>query len=130
MLRRPPRSTLFPYTTLFRSSVSGKTPLLRLINRMLVQTRGEVVVDGVVTTAWDAIRLRRHIGYVIQEGGLFPHFTVAENVRLVPSLEGWERSRVQERVDSLLRLMSLDPAEYAARRPRELSGRASCRERV
>ena len=103
-------------------SGSGKTTLLRLINRMLVPTRGEVVVDGVVTTAWDAIRLRRHIGYVIQEGGLFPHFTVAENVRLVPSLEGWERSRVQERVDSLLRLMSLDPAEYAARRPRELSG--------
>src|SRR2546426_11899205 len=104
-------------------SGSEKTPLLRLINRMLVPTRGEVVVDGVVPTAWDAIRLRRHIGYVIQEGGLFPHFTVAENVRLVPSLEGWERSRVPERVDSLLRLMSLDPAEYAARRPRELSGR-------
>ena len=103
-------------------SGSGKTTLLRLINRMLVPTRGEVVVDGVATTAWDAIRLRRHIGYVIQEGGLFPHFTVAENVRLVPSLERWERSRVQERVDSLLRLMSLDPAEYAARRPRELSG--------
>src|SRR6266705_1394422 len=103
-------------------SGSGKTTLLRLINRMLVPTQGEVVVDGVVTTAWDAIRLRRHIGYVIQEGGLFPHFTVAENVRLVPSLERWERSRVQERVDSLLRLMSLDPAEYGARRPRELSG--------
>src|SRR2546422_8402591 len=97
-------------------SGSGKTTLLRLINRMLVPTRGEVVVDGVVTTAWDAIRLRRHIGYVIQEGGLFPHFTVAENVRLVPSLEGWERSRVQERVDSLLRLMSLDPAERSEER--------------
>src|SRR6266566_1532577 len=86
-------------------SGSGKTTLLRLINRM-----------------------RRHIGYVIQEGGLFPHFTVAENVRLVPSLERWERSRVQERVDSLLRLMSLDPAEYGARRPRELSGRVETHE--
>src|SRR2546427_338270 len=71
MIRRPPRSTLFPYTTLFRS---------------------EVLVEGRRTTDWDPIRLRRRIGYVIQEVGLFPHFTIARNVGLVPSLEGWERS--------------------------------------
>ena len=103
-------------------SGSGKTTLLRLINAMLLPSQGQVLVQGRATVEWDAIRLRRGIGYVIQEAGLFPHFTVGENVALVPSLENWERGRTEARVGELLRLVGLDPAEFARRRPRELSG--------
>ena len=103
-------------------SGSGKTTLLRLINGMLLPSEGEVLVDGRSTAAWDPIRLRRGIGYVIQDAGLFPHFTVAENVGLVPSLEKWDRCRTAVRVGELLTLVGLDPSEFAARRPRELSG--------
>jgi osmoprotectant transport system ATP-binding protein len=103
-------------------SGSGKTTLLRLINRMLVPSSGEVVVEGKSTVDWDAIRLRRHIGYVIQEAGLFPHFTVAENVGLVPQLEKWNPARIAARTDELLRIVGLDPKEFAPRRPAQLSG--------
>jgi len=103
-------------------SGSGKTTLLRLINHMLVPSEGHVLVEGRATTAWDPIRLRRHIGYVIQEVGLFPHFTVAENIGLVPGLEKWEPARISARVDEMLRLVGLDPAEFSSRRPRQLSG--------
>jgi osmoprotectant transport system ATP-binding protein len=103
-------------------SGSGKTTLLRLINRMLSPTSGEVRVEGRATTQWDAIQLRRRIGYVIQDSGLFPHFSVAENVALVPKLENWEAQRVASRVKEMLALVGLDPAEYGNRRPRELSG--------
>src|SRR5438552_1511386 len=103
-------------------SGSGKTTLLKLINGMLLPTKGEILVQDRPTTSWDPIRLRRGIGYVIQEAGLFPHFTVAENVGLVPSLEKWDRQRTTARVGELLRLVGLDPAEFADRHPRELSG--------
>jgi osmoprotectant transport system ATP-binding protein len=103
-------------------SGSGKTTLLRLINRMLVPSSGEVVVEGKSTVDWDAIRLRRHIGYVIQEAGLFPHFTVAGNVGLVPGLEKWDPARIAERTDELLKIVGLDPKEFAQRRPAQLSG--------
>ena len=103
-------------------SGSGKTTLLRLINGMLMPSQGQVLVQGRATAEWDPIRLRRGIGYVIQEAGLFPHFTVAENVGLVPSLEKWGGRRTAARVGELLRLVGLDPAEFADRRPRELSG--------
>jgi osmoprotectant transport system ATP-binding protein len=103
-------------------SGSGKTTLLRLVNRMLVPTSGQILVRGQSTTDWDPIRLRRGIGYVIQEAGLFPHFTVAENVGLVPGLEGWDSVRMASRVDEMLHLVGLDPREYASRKPRELSG--------
>jgi osmoprotectant transport system ATP-binding protein len=103
-------------------SGSGKTTLLRLINRMLVPSSGAVVVEGKSTREWDAIRLRRHIGYVIQEAGLFPHFTVAENVGLVPKLEKWDAARIAERTNELLRIVGLDPKEFAGRRPAQLSG--------
>jgi osmoprotectant transport system ATP-binding protein len=102
-------------------SGSGKTTTLKLINRLLVPTSGDVLVEGRPTTQWDVIRLRRGVGYVIQEVGLFPHFTVGRNVGLVPSIEGWAPERVRERVRELLRLVGLDPA-LAARYPRELSG--------
>jgi osmoprotectant transport system ATP-binding protein len=103
-------------------SGSGKTTTLKLVNRLLEPTSGEVVVEGRPTTSWDPIRLRRRIGYVIQETGLLPHFTVERNVGLVPRLEGWEEARVRERVAELLDLVGLDHARYAGRFPRELSG--------
>jgi osmoprotectant transport system ATP-binding protein len=103
-------------------SGSGKTTFLRLINRMLAPSTGEVVVEGKSTADWDAIRLRRHIGYVIQEAGLFPHFNVAENVGLVPKLEKWDPASIAERTDELLKIVGLEPKEFASRRPAQLSG--------
>jgi osmoprotectant transport system ATP-binding protein len=103
-------------------SGSGKTTLLRLINGMLLPSQGEVLVQNCSTRDWDLIRLRRGIGYVIQDAGLFPHFTVAENIGLVPSLEKWDRGRTAVRVGELLTLVGLDPSEFAGRHPRELSG--------
>jgi osmoprotectant transport system ATP-binding protein len=103
-------------------SGSGKTTTLKLMNRLLEPTSGEVLVDGQATIAWDPIKLRRRIGYVIQDVGLLPHLTVEENVGVVPRLEGWERGRVRDRVREMLVLVGLDPEEYAARRPRQLSG--------
>jgi osmoprotectant transport system ATP-binding protein len=103
-------------------SGSGKTTLLKLINRLLIPQKGAVIVQDRATSDWDPIALRRGIGYVIQEGGLFPHFTVAENVALVPSLEKWDQSRTSKRVRELLELVGLDPAQFADRRPNQLSG--------
>ncbi len=103
-------------------SGAGKTTTLKLINRLLEPTMGEVLVEGKPTTAWDPIRLRRRIGYVIQEVGLFPHLNVERNVGLVPALEGWDPERIHARVQELLRLVGLDPAQFATRRPHELSG--------
>jgi osmoprotectant transport system ATP-binding protein len=103
-------------------SGSGKTTTLKLINRLLTPSRGEVLVDGKTTTEWTATELRRRIGYVIQEGGLFPHFDVARNVGLVPSLLGWDAARVTVRVREMLELVGLDPRSFADRYPDELSG--------
>ena len=103
-------------------SGSGKTTLLKLINGMLAPTQGEVLVQQRRTTDWNLIQLRRSIGYVIQDAGLFPHFTVAENVGLIPTLEKWGSSRIAARVEELLKLVGLEPREFANRRPRELSG--------
>ncbi len=103
-------------------SGSGKTTILKLVNRLLDATTGDVLVEGKPTTAWDSIRLKRRIGYVIQEGGLFPHFTVAENVGLVPRLEGWEPDRIQARVETLLDQVGLPHAQFGPRYPRVLSG--------
>jgi osmoprotectant transport system ATP-binding protein len=107
---------------LLGESGCGKTTTLKLVNRLLLPTSGEVVVENEATTAWDAIALRRHIGYVIQEGGLFPHFTIARNIGLVPSLLNWDTARILERVRELLNLVGLDPERFAERYPRELSG--------
>ncbi|WP_427156800.1 ATP-binding cassette domain-containing protein [Aliinostoc sp. HNIBRCY26] len=103
-------------------SGSGKTTTMKLINRLLTPTQGEVLFNGVATTQWDEIKLRRKIGYVIQETGLFPHFTVERNVGLVPSLEGWKPKQIKTRVYELLHLVGLDPAQFARRYPHELSG--------
>jgi osmoprotectant transport system ATP-binding protein len=103
-------------------SGSGKTTALKMVNRLLTPTAGEVLVRGKPAGEWDPIRLRRGIGYVIQETGLFPHFTVAENVGLVPRLEGWDAERIRARVEELLEKIGLPAREFAARYPRELSG--------
>ena len=107
---------------LLGESGCGKTTTLKLVNRLLTPTGGEVRVEGKATTTWDPIALRRRIGYVIQEGGLFPHFTIARNVGLVPALSGWEQARITECVRELLSLVGLDPDRFAERYPRELSG--------
>lgn len=103
-------------------SGSGKTTTMKLINRLIDPTAGEVRVEQKPTTDWDPIRLRRRIGYVIQEIGLFPHLTVEENIGIVPRLEGWAPERVRQRARTLLSLVGLDADRFAERFPRELSG--------
>src|SRR3989449_1045743 len=103
-------------------SGSGKSTTLKLINRLLEASEGDVRVEGRSTLEWDPIQLRRRIGYVIQEAGLFPHFTVERNVGLVPRLEGWPAERIAARVRELLTLVGLDPGVFGARYPHELSG--------
>jgi osmoprotectant transport system ATP-binding protein len=102
-------------------SGSGKTTTLKLINRLLLPTSGEVRVNGRATTDWDPIRLRRGIGYVIQDGGLFPHFTVERNIALVPTIENWPKARVTARVHELLGAVGLNE-ELGDRYPSQLSG--------
>jgi len=103
-------------------SGSGKTTSLKMINRLIEPTGGEIYVEGKALSAWDVIRLRRSIGYAIQDVGLFPHYSVRENVALVPKLEKWERSRVDARTEEVLALVGLPLSEYAERYPNELSG--------
>lgn len=103
-------------------SGAGKSTVLKLINRMLLPGSGRVIVSGRCTSEWNRFALRRRIGYVLQDVGLFPHMTVAENVALVPRLAGWDEPRIAARVDELLSLVDLPPAEYATRAPDELSG--------
>jgi osmoprotectant transport system ATP-binding protein len=114
----PPGETL----ALIGRSGSGKTTVLKLINRLFEPSTGVVQVEGKATTDWNPIRLRRRVGYVLQEVGLFPHLTIAENVGLVPRLEGWEAERIVHRVQELLTLVGLEPARFAGRYPHELSG--------
>src|SRR5215469_8474529 len=103
-------------------SGSGKTTTLKLINSLLTPSQGHVSVDGRLLQDWDLIRLRRHIGYAIQEGGLFPHYTVWENVSLVPKLEAWKRNEIQARTGEVLHMVGLPAGEFASRYPHELSG--------
>lgn len=103
-------------------SGAGKTTALKLINRLLEPSAGKVCVEGSSTLDWDPIALRRRIGYVIQESGLFPHYTVGQNVSLVPRLEGWPAERIEGRVKELFALVGLDPDEFLVRYPHELSG--------
>lgn len=103
-------------------SGSGKTTSLKLINRLLVPSSGDVRVESRSTKDWELIRLRRHIGYSIQEIGLFPHYTVTQNVSLLPKLEKWTRDKVDARVEEVLQIVGLPSREFAGRYPHELSG--------
>jgi osmoprotectant transport system ATP-binding protein len=103
-------------------SGSGKTTLLRMFNRLEVPTSGEVLLNGEPVESNDPIALRRRIGYVQQEGGLLPHWTVARNIALVPELLGWTEDRRRARAGELLELVGLPAASYGPRYPRELSG--------
>ncbi len=102
-------------------SGSGKTTTLKLVNRLVTPTSGQVLVNGKANDQVDVIQLRRGIGYVIQEAGLFPHFTVERNIGLVPKIEGWPQERVRARVEEMLQLVGLTP-DLASRYPHQLSG--------
>jgi osmoprotectant transport system ATP-binding protein len=103
-------------------SGSGKTTTLKLVNRLLEPTEGEILISGRPSLTWDPIQLRRGIGYVIQDAGLFPHWTVERNVGLVPQLEKWPEDRIEARVREMLSLVGLPPEEFAIRLPSDLSG--------
>ncbi|WP_019900139.1 ABC transporter ATP-binding protein [Salinispora arenicola] len=100
----------------------GKTTTMKMINRLIEPSSGRILIDGTDVTALDGNDLRRQIGYVIQQVGLFPHMSVATNVGLVPKMLGWDRKRLEARVDELLHLVGLEPATYRNRLPRQLSG--------
>ena len=100
----------------------GKTTSMKMVNRLIEPTGGRITIDGRDVMSLPAVQLRRGIGYVIQQVGLFPHFTIADNTGVVPSLLGWDRARIRERTDELLELVGLPPAEYRDRYPTELSG--------
>jgi len=100
----------------------GKTTTMRMVNRLIEITEGEILIDGEPNTSMSGTQLRRKIGYAIQQIGLFPHRTIADNISTVPNLLGWDKSRIRERVDGLLELVGLSPDEYRDRYPAELSG--------
>ena len=107
---------------LLGESGCGKTTTLKLINRLIEPTEGDVLVEGKATTDWDVIELRRRIGYVLQEAGLMPHFSVADNIGLVPTLQGWGDERRAARIIEMMELVGLPHATFADRFPHELSG--------
>jgi osmoprotectant transport system ATP-binding protein len=109
------------FVALIGESGSGKTTLLKMINRLIEPDSGRVLIDGVPTDAQPGHLLRRHIGYVFQQVGLFPHLTIAQNIGITPDLLGWPRERIAERVVELLDLVNL-PREYSVRLPSALSG--------
>jgi len=103
-------------------SGSGKTTLLKAVNGLVAPSAGEIRFESRAAAGWDPIRLRRRMGYVIQDAGLFPHWTVERNIGLVPRLEGWEAARIRQRVEALLDAVGLPAAEFRHRYPRQLSG--------
>jgi len=102
-------------------SGSGKTTALKLVNRLLELSEGELRVEGRPARKWDVIKLRRHIGYAIQDVGLFPHFTIERNIGLVPAIENWPKEKVAKRVEELIHLVGLN-GDVALRYPHQLSG--------
>src|SRR5919202_628349 len=103
-------------------SGAGKSTILKLVNRLLVPQAGAILVDGRDTREWDPIQLRRRVGYVLQDVGLFPHMTVGDNVGVVPRLEGWPAARIAAAVGTMLDLVGLPAQQFATRWPDELSG--------
>lgn len=107
---------------LLGESGCGKTTTLKLVNRLIEPSAGEVLIEGKPTTAWNAVGLRRRIGYVLQDGGLFPHMTVRQNAGIVLKLQGPDAKSINARADEMLELVKLDPAKFGDRFPHELSG--------
>jgi len=110
------------FVVLFGPSGCGKTTLMKMVNRLYEHDSGRVLVEGQEARSFKATDLRRRIGYVIQSTGLFPHMTVAENIAIVPELVGWDKARIDKRIDELLELIGLSPREYYNRYPAQLSG--------
>jgi osmoprotectant transport system ATP-binding protein len=110
------------FVVLVGPSGCGKTTTLRMINRLVEPSGGEIWIDGEDVTHKNPDELRRHIGYVIQQVGLIPHMTIADNVGIVPTMLGWDKNKIAGRVDELLELVGLDPASYRPRYPKQLSG--------
>lgn len=110
------------FITILGTSGSGKTTTLKMINKLITPSSGQIFFDGQNVTDLDSVTLRRQIGYVVQQIGLFPHMTVAENIATVPKLLGWDKSRIDARVRELLDLVQLAYKDYAKRYPSELSG--------
>lgn len=100
----------------------GKTTTLKMVNRIISPTSGNILIDGKDTNDYDVVELRRNIGYVIQQIGLFPNMTVAENIAVIPKLLGWDKKKIEKRVKELLSLIALDPNVFYSRYPKELSG--------
>lgn len=110
------------FVTILGTSGCGKTTLIRSINRLIEIDGGEIDINGKNTRDEDPVKLRRSIGYVIQQIGLFPHMTIADNIATVPKILKWDKQEINQRVDELLRMIDLDPKEFGKRYPAELSG--------
>lgn len=110
------------FVTILGSSGSGKTTTLKMINGLWKPSAGEILIGGQPLAEQNIVELRRHMGYVVQQIGLFPHMTVAKNIGLVPQMLNWEPERIVSRVTGLLKLVQLDPDQYASRYPSQLSG--------
>jgi osmoprotectant transport system ATP-binding protein len=110
------------FLVLIGPSGSGKSTTMKMINRMIPHTSGLITINGKDITKLNAAELRRNIGYVIQQIGLFPHYTIEKNIAIVPELKGWDKEKIQERVKELLNMVGLDPEVFSTRYPKELSG--------
>lgn len=110
------------FVTILGASGCGKTTLLKMVNRIHETTSGQIFVQGTDITKVPVTELRRKIGYVIQQIGLFPHMTIEENIATVPKILGWDTKRIDERIDELLELVHMPPADFRKRYPRQLSG--------
>ena len=110
------------FITILGSSGSGKTTTLKMINGLIAPSAGEILVDGQKLRELDLVKLRRHMGYVVQQIGLFPHMTIGQNIAVVPKMLHWDKEEINNRVKELLSLVQLNPAEYMNRYPQQLSG--------
>ena len=110
------------FVTILGSSGSGKTTTLKMVNGLLKADAGEILIDGQKISDSDLVQLRRHMGYVVQQIGLFPHMTIAENIAVVPKMLQWDQEKITQRVNELLKLVQLTPQKYANRYPSQLSG--------